>query len=241
MIFNKIKALIGEIRNRDEYQKKLNNELIWAQVFHDTINDKEWLKNLSISPGRWAVDYSFLYVLVRVLNDYKPKKIIEFGLGESSKIVSKFVDNMLLDSKHLILEQNKNWIDLFNERFTLSKNSKVLHLPLIKSEVNGYSVNSYKDIESEVNEIFDLYLIDGPFGSPHYSRYDICKITQSMKATDEFIILIDDYNRVGEKETSTDLINHLNANGVKTYTAIYSGIKSQFVIATEKYQYVTTM
>lgn len=240
MIVKRIKNLINEFRTRNENHKNQNNEIIWANIFHDTIKDRDWLKNLSISPGRWAADYSFLYVLVRILSDYKPKKILEFGLGETSKIISSFLENDLADSTYTILEQDESWIEVFKNKFKLSPKVELIHLPLHSKNVKGYSVNCYKGIE-EVEGVFDLYIVDGPFGSAHFSRYDIYSLTEKLQVQDDFIIIIDDYNRQGEIETATDLINQLNARGIKLYTEIYRGVKAQMVIASEKYKHITSI
>jgi len=240
-MLKKTKELIKEFRTRAEKISKQNDEIIWANVFHDTIKDREWLKNLSISPGRWAADYSVLYVLVRILSDFKPKKIMEFGLGESSKLISAFLEHDLLSSKHLIIEQDENWARVFKDRFRLSKNSEILTLPLKIETVHGFPVNSYSQIEDKVNDVFDLYLVDGPFGSSNFSRYDICRMAKHLTQDHEFIIILDDYDRNGEKETARELVSQLKGKGIKIYTDTYSGIKSQIIIATEKYRFVTTM
>ena len=66
MIIRKIKNLINEFRVKDEKLRLENEslkdeiaELEWAHIFHDTIKDRNWLKSVSISPGRWAANYSF--------------------------------------------------------------------------------------------------------------------------------------------------------------------------------------
>ena len=241
MIIKKIKNLVEEFRTRDENQKKQNNELIWANIFHDTIKDREWLKNLSISPGRWAADYSFLYVLVRILSDYKPKKVIEFGLGETSKIVSSFLDNDLTDSNYIILEQDESWIEVFKNKCQLSKKVELIHLPLKSKDVKGFSVNSYTGIEEKVDGVFDLYIVDGPFGSPRYSRYDIYALAEKLHVKDEFIIIIDDYDRQGEIDTVTDLMNRFKERGMRIYTGLFSGIKAQFLIVSERYKHITSI
>jgi hypothetical protein len=240
-MLKKIRSLVREFRTRSEKISKQNDELIWANIFHDTIKDKEWLKGLSVSPGRWAADYSLLYVLVRILSDFKPKKIMEFGLGESSKIISSFLDHDLKNSKHLIIEQDENWARVFKKRFNLSPNCEILPLSLKLETVHGFPVNSYDHIEDKINEVFDLYLVDGPLGSTNFSRYDICKIARHLNKEHQFIIIIDDYNRDGEKETANELVSQLHEKEIKIYTSTYSGIKSQIIIATEKYRFVTTM
>jgi hypothetical protein len=241
MILKRIKKLINEFRFRDERLRAQNDELEWAHIYHDTIKDKEWLKNLAISPGRWAGNYSLLYVLVRILSDFKPNKIIEFGLGESSKIVSSFLKNELQNSTHLIIEQDENWIESFRSRFNLSKNSELLHLPLEIKKVKSFPVKSFNHIEKKVNGVFDLYIVDGPVYSSNYSRYDICLLAERFRPGDEFIIVIDDYSRAAEKETVTDLVNQLSSKEIKTHTGVYAGNKSQIIIATEKYRFVTTL
>ena len=240
-MLNKIRSLLKEFRNRAESISQQNNELIWANVFHDTIKDREWLKNLSISPGRWAADYSALYVLTKILSDYKPKRIIEFGLGESSKIISAFLEHDLKDSEHLIIEQDVNWSTVFKDRFKLSEKSEILILPLETKIVKGFSVNSYTKIEEKVKCVFDLYFVDGPFGSPNFSRYDICRIANQLTNQNEFIIIIDDYNRNGEMETANGLMSQLTQKGIEFYSGIYTGTKAQIVIATKKYRFATSL
>ena len=102
-----------------------NMELEWAHVFHDSIRGKSWLESLPLNIGRWAGNYSYFYVLCRLLNDYQPANIIEFGVGESSKVVSAFLENQLLESRHVILEENEQWAAAFSDRFTLGGRSEI--------------------------------------------------------------------------------------------------------------------
>jgi hypothetical protein len=66
----------------DDLHDKIQT-LVNAQFFRGTIEDCEWLKYRSFSPGGWAMDNAALYTLFRILNDVKPKNILEFGLGQS--------------------------------------------------------------------------------------------------------------------------------------------------------------
>ena len=191
-----------------------HNELLWASIYHDSIRDKEWINKLSLNVGRWAVGYPFLYILNRVLSDFKPKNILELGLGESSKIISSYLEYYLIDSfQHIIIE---NYV----------KDKKYL---------------GYKDIENFITRKYDLYCIDGPFGSEEFSRYDIVNIATKFNKDDEFIIIFDDYDRCGEKMTVVDLLDVLKSKNMLFYTGIYSGEKEVFVIGTQKYKYVTSL
>lgn len=240
-MIKKIRELIRE--NRENQQKiiKLNQELDWANVYHDSIRGKEYLKNMSLNIGRWAGNYSFFYVLNRILNDFKPKTILEFGFGESSKFIMAYLDNFLLETKHLIIEQDENWANLFKSSFEVSKHSTIKICPLQIVIIKGFQTNSYSNLDSVINSKFDLYIVDGPFGTKKFSRYDILRVVEKNEMNDEFIIVLDDFNRNGEKETAKDLLQLLKQKGINIHTQVYSGVKSVLVIATDKYKYATSL
>ena len=238
-----IKKIINRVLGKKVLYEilKSNQELEWAHIYHDSIKGKPWLADLPLNVGRWAGNYSFLYVLNRILTDCRPKEILEFGLGESSKIISKYIENYLTESNHDIIEQDMEWLNHFNDRFKLSHKSSVQILPLVKKQVKGYETNSYENIENFISKKYDFYLIDGPFGSLHYSRYDIVNIAKDLNQDDEFVILLDDYNRIGEKETFMDLLKILERNKIRVYTHIYEGTKSLSIIGTEKYKFISSL
>jgi len=221
--------------------ERFAREAKWANVYHDSIRDKRWLDEVAIYPGRWAVNYSMLYLLVRILQLFKPGNIIEFGLGESSKLISKFIENELHNTRHLILEESREWTENFTSRFTLSQNSEIMYMDLERKKIRGFNVNCYKDIEEKITEKFDLYIIDGPTALRHYSRYDICWLAEKFSPEDEFIIIMDDYNRKSEKRSIRDLLRILKKKNIQVHTWEYDGSKSQFLIATNRYYYAITL
>lgn len=219
----------------------ISRELEWAHYYHDSIRGIEFIEKLNLNIGRWAGNYTFFYLLNRILNDYQPKSIIEFGLGESSKFISKYIENRLQETNHTIVEQSEEWKESFLSRFKLSKNSSIDICELRQIEVKGFNVNSYSSIEKYSNLKFDLYIVDGPFGSIRYSRYDIVSIVKNVEKGDEFIIIIDDYDRSGEKETTKDLISLFEDKKIPIYFSVYDGKKSVAILATEKYRYTNTL
>ena len=219
-----------------------NMELEWAHVFHDSIRGKPWLESLPLNVGRWAGNYSFFYLLCRLLNDYQPKSIIEFGLGESSKVIAAFIENQLQDCRHTIIEENPDWRDSFLSRFPLSDRSEIKIMTAEQKQLAGGSIyNGYSGIDTAVTQTFDLYLVDGPTGSENCSRYDIVTIAERLTQGDEFVILIDDYDRAGEQETAEALLEQFKQQGIDVHTGIYMGNASQIVIATNRYRFATTM
>ena len=240
-MINKIKDLIRENRENQQQLIRQNQELEWAHVYHDSIRGKVHLENLPLNIGRWAGNYAFFYLLNRIMSDAKPQRILEFGLGESSKFITVCLEQELKSGFHHIIEQSSEWATAFNSRFELSAYSKVSVCPLVKKQINGHEVNSYEGLAEEVSGIFDLYLVDGPFGSPHFSRYDILAVAERLKPSDEFIIVIDDYDRIGEQETAKALEVLFEEKQIKAYTKVYTGIKKVWLLATPKYRFVTSI
>ena len=110
-MIKKIKSLINDFRENNKNIISLlqlnhiqSKELEWAHIYHDSIRGKKHIENLSLNIGRWAGNYSFFYVLNRILNDYKPEKILDLGLGESSKLISTYLEHYLPNSTHTIVE-----------------------------------------------------------------------------------------------------------------------------------------
>lgn len=237
-MFKRIRRIIQENRELHKQNLLQLKELEWAHIYHDSIRGKQWLQNTPLNIGRWAGNYAFFYVLNRILNDFKPNSILEFGLGESSKFVSVYIDNQLNDTQHVIIEQDTDWLHNFNSNFQLSPNSRVQICPLTKNVINTFEVNVYKNLQQHIQQKFDVYLIDGPFGSLHFSRYDIVHIAETFSDKDAFVIVIDDYNRKGEQETVEALISVFKKKNIKIYKGIYTGNKSVCVLGTEKYKSV---
>lgn len=238
-----IKRIRKIIEDNNKAQKLNYNqlkELEWAHIYHDSIRGKKWLEELPLNIGRWAGNYAFFYVLNRILNEYKPKSIVEFGLGESSKFISNYIDNHISESNHLIIEQSEEWRNVFNNNYTLSANSNIKICNMVTKNVKGFETNGYENIENVLNKKFDFYIVDGPFGSKNYSRYDIVACIKNHQANDDFIIIIDDFQRKGEQQTFKDLENKIKEKKIDIHTKLYSGNKDFMVLATHKYKYVTT-
>lgn len=215
-------------------------EIEWAHIYHDSIRGRKFLEELPLNVGRWAGNYAFFYVLNRILWEYKPKSIIDVGLGESSKFISAYLNYHLFDSKHTVIEHDPLWIEKFNESFKLSANSNIIQLPLEKKQVKGFENTFYKGFTENVRPDADLYIVDGAFGDDQYSRYDIVSIVKQFNGKSEFIIIMDDTHRKGEQQTCDDIVEILNLKGVEVSLGEYDGNKKLTVIASGKYKYATT-
>lgn len=98
LLEQQVKIIAEDVRKlkRTENEIQLNSrELIWANVFHDTVCESQWFLDKSLSLGRAAIGYNFAYVLYRCLNEVNPENILELGLGQSTQIVMQYMKNRL--------------------------------------------------------------------------------------------------------------------------------------------------
>lgn len=223
--------------------KGITNEGIWGQIFNNTISDSDWLKNKTFSPGRWALGYPALYVLYRVLNEFRPRNILELGLGQSTMMTTQYAASDLAIN-HIIVEHDNSWIDFFENSKTLSKNSRIIQRNLSYVPYkDADSVRTYENFKVEIPKIkYDLILIDAPLGGDmkEYARIDVLSILPECLA-DKFVIILDDANRIGEKHTIKEIDNKLLDCGIKAKHRNYSGIKESCIWTSEGWEFLLTM
>ena len=218
-------------------------ELNWAHIFEDTIAKSEWLMNKSFSAGRWAVGYQYLYCLYRVLNEFKPKSILELGLGQSTRMIGQYAAAND-DVAHIVCEHDFEWIEFFKSDFSLSDNSEIIQFQLTTGHYkDDEAVIMYKDFKKTLkNKQFDFISIDGPFGylAKKYSRVDVLKLLPGC-LSNEFIIMIDDFDRPGEQETVKVLKSILNEANIDFAEGQYVGEKTTKIITSKHKRFLCSM
>ncbi|HWC54790.1 MAG TPA: hypothetical protein VG676_14480 [Chitinophagaceae bacterium] len=215
-------------------------EILYAEIFNSTITNSKWLKNKSFSPGRWAIDYAFLYTLYKVLNDVKPSGILEYGLGQSSKMIYQYVA-YYTDAFALTIEHDEQWEKYFKNTIESEYEINVKLAELETIQYKGYDTLSYKKINDIIPEKkFDLILLDAPFGSPHYSRSQILDLIPYY-LSNSFCIILDDYDRPGERETFVELCDLLKKNKIDFTSRIYSGNKDHVLLCSSDWRFLTSL
>jgi len=239
---NKIQGSVEVSNKRAQSALENANEAVWAHIFNNTIDGSSWLQNRSFSPGRWGVGYQYLYVLYRILNEVKPRSILELGLGQSTRMIAQYAQNHT-EVIHYVVEHDPEWIDFFARSFFVREQTKVVNLPLEMEAFMDDSVPVFSGFaETFAGQCFDLISIDAPFGkmSEVYSRIDILKLLPGCLA-DSFIILMDDYNRPNEKRTIELIKRSLDEEGIAYEMGNYYGQKTTCVITSEDLKFVCSM
>ncbi len=221
-------AYVTERRSRD-------NE--FAVVFNSTINGSEWLKEVSLSPGRVAISYQGLYVLYRSLDEFRPKRILEIGLGQSTRVIGAYAE--YFHAQHYIVEHDKDWIEFFLDKHGAKKDTEIVWLERKETIYKGRWVHTTAPIkyydkfaETLTDKIFDFIFVDGPQGSEEYSRVDIMEILPECLA-DSFVIMVDDSERPGERKTIGAILGILEKEEIAYSICEIDGMKNTVLIVSE--------
>lgn len=227
---------------------KVQNEVLWAQIFNSTIRGSQWLSlDTEFSPGRYAIGYPALYILYQTLNYARPTRILELGLGQSTRMIGRYAEYQMnrTDCKHTVVEHDMEWIEFFLSNSDIPS-TEIVKLDMIEvdTEYPGAGMtklNLYSGfLESFKNETFDFIFIDGPIGSDEISRIDILNLIP-MGLKNNFVIIMDDYNRIGEQRSISLILAALRESSIEYYTGIYEGEKSTLVITTKKYRFLCSL
>ena len=73
-----------------------------------------------------------------------------------------------------------------------------------------------------------------------YSRIDIISILPKCLDND-FVIMLDDYNRSGEKRTIQEILKILKSHKIPVKTHAYVGAKAFYLICSESLGWLATM
>ena len=253
-MIEKLKNVTRSIKESKKYLKmnqlqnlrieRMVSENNWSNVFNSAINGSKWFKDVPLNVGRWAANYSLLYVLYRILNEINPENILEFGLGETTKMLQVYKQCFNRNSNCITIEQDDLWIDMRLNNGISGDFITIIQADVINTNINSHCSSMYDQLVEKLEPLdlkFDLILIDGPIGSTNYSRYNIIELIEQDLLSENFIIIMDDYERRGEQQTIEQVIKLLRDKKFEFVSGCYSGAKDQFLICCKKYQYLTTL
>ena len=215
-------------------------EINWGKIFDFAIRDSEWLKKQAFNPGRWAMGFPGLYILFRTLSEMRPRTILEFGLGESSKLTHQYRKHYP-ETDLTIVEHDKEWKDVFCRTiFDVSDAVKILPIKTIGKGASEH--HSYQDLIPAISgKKYDLVIIDGPWGSKRHSRNQILDIIREDLLAENFVILVDDANRRGERDTIRELEKLLRQREIPYAKGLYWGKKDSCIICSSDYRFLTSL
>lgn len=232
-------GLVIRLKNLHKTRNEVK-EQNWGLRFSFAIRDSQWLKKTGFNPGRWAIGFPAMYALYRVINEMRPRSILEFGLGESSKFTCQY-KKAFEETELTIIEQDADWLSVFDQHiFPVKENVRLL--PIEKEKRLGKICYAYENLIPTIEgRKYDLIIIDGPWGSKQFSRSQILDIIERDLLEKDFVILMDDICRYGERQTLELIFLLLKQKGIIYYKGIYKGEKETCVICSEKYRFLSSI
>ena len=236
-------SAVEKVRLQSVEGMQYASEAVWAETFNNTISGSRWLKNTAFSPGRWAVGYPALYAMYRVLNETRPRRILELGLGQSTRMIAQYAAAHE-GVEHVVVEHDPGWIAFFQNDFAMSGRSRIVQM--------DREMVSYKDAETVrvfmgfreafAGQKFDFIFIDAPLGGDmkQYARIDVLGLLPDC-LTEDFVIMIDDAERSGETRSIMEMRKRLDEAGILYKYGRYSGRKDAVMICAEHKGFLTTM
>lgn len=228
----KVLQMQEELQRLRDVSDRQFKELYFANLLHDTILNSSWLKDKSFSLYGWAANYSFIYMLYRILDTVYPTNILEMGMGQTSKVTSQYVANCNNNANLDIIENDVGWIAAYQPQLVRRENIKVHHCDLEFFKDGKCECRKYKDLSKVVKSTeYDLVIVDGPWGAEQtLPRSNILDIIKNGNLADDFIIIFDDAERKGEQKTIANTLELLKERNVEYVTFQRNGIKTQQII-----------
>ena len=232
-----------KVRQTAQETNRTAAETVWAEVFNNTVAKSSWLLDKSFSPGRWAVGYPNLYVTYRVLNEIKPKKILELGLGQSTRMFSQYAAAHK-GTEHIVVESDADWISFFESNYELTDHSKLMKFDYeIMQYDESTSVRVFKGLSDFAkNQKFDFITIDAPWSGDQtqLSRIDILlSIPECL--SENFIILFDDCERAAENNALSKMEEKLRQYNIEFARGRYTGKKDCVILCAKHLKFLTSM
>lgn len=158
----------------------------------------------------WAASPDYLLIVLKELLKLTRKKravtILEAGSGISTVVLGIALKKFSPESKIFSLEHDYDFFLKTQEELKFHKieNVNLLYSPLISYEINGKEWLWYDITElfKFLNQRVDFLVVDGPpEATQDEARYPILPVLRE-KLSDDFVLILDDAYRKGEKKAA---------------------------------------
>ena len=215
-------------------------ELNYAHLLHDGMRESSWVKNQTFDLHNWAANYSFIYLLFRILDKIEPRNILEFGLGQTTKLTTQYIAHKNPEAYLNVCEHNVDWIKIYQPELPKHEHIRIHHLELEYFEYRRKRNDKYAGLLELVgDQKFDLIIVDGPVGGgKNLPRSNVVGLIGHGNLSEDFVIIFDDAERVGEKNTIRKAHEALRKKSIAFQTFERFGIKRQAYIVSVSRSFV---
>ncbi len=223
------------------FLQRYQRELVMARVFEDTVRGIAWLEGKGFSPHGSSANYSFLYILLRILDKVNPSRILEFGMGETTTLTSQYVCHKNKQAHLYVVEHDIRWKQFFEKTIAHDDNVHVITPAVHTIMHRGASSLWYDNLAGVLPPLtFDCVILDGPQGTPHYSRAGVLELLPFSLGV-SFVLIVDDYDRKGERETVREIFDVLKTHAIAFDFSVYEGTKQQCLIYSQDLRFLQSL
>ena len=145
----------------EQYESKIRSQFYKKQSGYD------------LPTGQTESDYN---ILIEYITEHKPKCIVEYGSGFSTRVIQKTINELGLDTKFFSFEDNRYYYDIIKEHIELTDVVKLVPFERQDDKLGRY-YHSYDGMED-----VDFVMIDGP----DTGRYNIRATTNVVDLHERF-------------------------------------------------------
>jgi len=202
----------------------LANEIIFQRIFdQQCIN--AGIRN-DFYPVGAAACHTLMYLVFRVLKEEKVETIVEFGSGQSTLLIDRI---KVSGTHHVCFEEDPAWHAHLKGQL---HGCDYRQRDLVKKVAEGVQYEGYGSLDVPP---FDVMLVDGPRGVDRRSRFD-CVPTALANPRTDYLIVVDDADRPGERETVKHLVDGLRQRGDDVKLSHARGRTAQALITAGRFK-----
>lgn len=153
----------------------------------------------------WAISPDFANVIVSLIQERKPKLVVEASSGIST-IITAYCLEALGEGRVISLEHDAHFAALSTSlihKHGLNAQAQVIHAPLKRVSIGCKSWQWYDLVSLPTIQSIDMLIVDGPPADGHeITRYPALPILFDQLSSDA-VVLLDDANRPEEKSHVT--------------------------------------
>jgi hypothetical protein len=201
-------------------------ELFYQTSYLDLSRRTPWLEDVPLaSPSGGTASFSQLYALLSTLTQYRPARLLEIGVGRSTRLLTQYGSAFAVPSVHV--DDSDDWL---TSSVGDAPHAVALHAPLAPVSVGAHTVRWY---DRRPEGRFDFVLVDGPGSWKRAERYNRLGFMTWLPdvLADEFVVIVDDTSRPGESA----LVGQIAALCARARTRDIVGANSQTILATPSF------
>jgi hypothetical protein len=179
----------------------------------------------SYYPLSGAANHSLLYLLLRTLREFAPRRVLELGAGQTTLLLDAVNATMSQPMDVMTVEHDPEWAAHIQGNVS----HRVVTVPLAPMTIAGKSLDYYAAGFLPPGVRFNLVLIDGPPAQANDAKFARIGCLDFLPAglADDFMVIIDDAEREGEAWLVAKLAERFQTEAREVHQASVAARKAQ--------------